>query len=456
MAQPTLSYSKPIPIRHAVNVVVVGGGPAGVAASVAAGRFGASVMLVEQTGTLGGMGTSGLVPGFCQMGDGKRIVVGGIGQEVVERLGKTDGLGPDVNPKALSGGIAFQVEKLKLLYDQMVTESGVLLRLMTSLVDVVTDGRRVRAVVLGGREGLYAVQAQCFVDATGDGLLSYLAGAKCELGDAKGDLMPPTPCSIFAGVDYKAFYEFRRKAHPRNAVQETVERAIEEGFFSTPDRHHPGAWRTGQHLAGMNVGHVHGTNAVDDAQLTKALLEGRRVVQENLAFYRKYIPGFEQAELATTGSLLGVRETRRVVADYMLTAEDFVAWRSFGDQIGRYCYPIDIHPSKATDKDYEAFLKEFKQQYCYKSGESYGIPLRSLIVRDVDNLMVAGRCMGTDRKMQGSTRVMPCCFITGQAAGVTAGMAVERDGAARKVESGLVVERLRKDGAYIPKPTASA
>ena len=104
----------------------------------------------------------------------------------------------------------------------------------------------------------------------------------------------------------------------------------------------------------------------------------------------------------------------------------------------------------------QAFLKEFRDQYRYKSGESYGIPLRSLIVRDANNLMVAGRCMGTDRKMQGSTRVMPCCFITGQAAGLTAAMAVEKDGAVRKVDSAFVVERLRKDGAYIPKPTPTS
>ncbi len=449
MAQPTFSWRKTIPIRHAVDVLVAGGGPAGIAASLAAARLGASVLLIEQTGTLGGMGTSGLVPGFCPMGDGKRVIVGGIGREVVDRLRAAGATGPDDRPDRWHGWIPFQVESLKLLYDEMIAEAGVTLRFLTTLVDVATDGRRVKHVVLCGRQGPYAVHAQCFVDATGDGLLSALAGAAYEIGDATGALQPPTLCSIFAGVDWETFHAFRRKDSGR-AVASALERAIADGHFSTPDRHHPGAFRTGRRLAGMNVGHVHGTNGADDAQLTAAMGKGRRIVQENLAFYRKYIPGFEQAELATTGSLLGVRETRRITADYTLTADDFVARRSFPDQIGRYNYAIDIHPSKPTQAAYNAFLKEFQQQYRYKAGESYGIPLRSLIVRDLTNVMVAGRCMGTDRKMQGSTRVMPCCFITGQAAGTTAAMAVDKDGAVRSVEADQVVQHLRNVRAYIP------
>ncbi len=456
MSDPTLTWRRSVPIRHAVDVLVIGGGPAGIAASLAAARLGASVLLIEQTGTLGGMGTSGLVPGFCPMGDGKRVIVGGIGREIVDRLRAAGWTGPGDRPGRWSGWIPFQVESLKLLYDQMITEAGITLRFLTTLVDVVTEGRRLKHVIVAGREGAYAIHAQSFVDATGDGLLSTLAGAAHEIGDETGALQPPTLCSIFANVDWKAFQRFRRKGLPGNAVQETVERAITEGFFTTPDRHHPGAFRTGQRLAGMNVGHVHGTNAVDDVQLTQAMIRGRRVVQENLAFYRKYIPGFEHAELATTGSLLGVRETRRIVADYTLTADDFVARRSFPDQIGRYNYAIDLHPTVATTQAYEAFLKEFQEQYRYKPGESYGIPLRSLIVRDLDNVMVAGRCMGTDRKMQGSTRVMPCCFITGQAAGVTAAMAVEKDGAVRNVEADHVVHQLKKTGAYIPEPSKSS
>ncbi len=452
MSQSNLSWSRSVPVGEDLDVLVVGGGPAGIAAALGAARLGASVLLVEQMGCLGGLGTSGLVPGFCPMSDGKRVLVGGIGREVVDRLRELGGTGPDDHGE-MWDWISYNPESLKRLYDDMILEAGVTLRFFTTLTDVLSEDGRVDAVVLTGRQGPYAVRARAFVDATGDGLLSHLAGAGCEFGDVGGRLQPPTLCSIFANVDWDAFTAFRKQAEPDDAVQQTVERAIDEGFFSTPDRHHSGAWRTGRLLAGMNVGHVHGTNGVDDASLTEGMIRARRVVAENLAFYRRFIPGFEGAELATTASLLGVRETRRVVADYMLTGDDFVAKRSFPDQIGRYNYPIDLHPIEATDEAYEAFLKEFREEFRYGPGQSYGIPLRSLIVRDLTNVMVAGRCMGTDRRMQGSTRVMPCCFITGHAAGVTAGMAADGDSTVRGVEADRVIQRLRDGGAYIPQPT---
>jgi len=145
-----------------------------------------------------------------------------------------------------------------------------------------------------------------------------------------------------------------------------------------------------------------------------------------------------------------VRETRRVVGEYVLSADDFLARRSFPDEIGRYNYPIDIHLSSGSREEYRRFEKEFFQEYRLGRGESYGIPYRSLVPKNVANLLVAGRCFSTDRKMQGSTRVMPCCFITGQAAGTAAALCAEQGVAPKTLDAEALRARLREAGAHIP------
>ena len=449
MTTPALAFTREIPIRHRVDVLVAGGGPAGVTAAVAAARHGASVMIVEQTGALGGLGTSGLVPGFCTMTDGEHLLADGLGREVIDRLRARNGTGPDDRPERW-WGIPFQAEALKIVYDEMVAEAGITLRLYTTLADVVMDNHRITTAVVCGRGGLYGIGAKVFVDATGDAMLSMLAGASWELGDDHGHTQSPTLVSLFTNVDWGAFLAFQKETGQGNNLQQTLKQAIDDGVFTYADMHHSGAWHVGHHMAGMNVNHVFGVNGTDDRQLTDATIEGRRLVQEHVRFYRQYVPGFEHLELATTGSLLGVRETRRVVGHYVLCADDFLAQSSFGDEIGRYNYPIDIHCSDPSRESYEAFKKEFTQEYRYKEGESYGIPYRSLVPTGPTNALVAGRCFSTDRKMQGSIRVMPCCFITGQAVGVAAAMCAAADTPAVDVDTDALRDRLRELGAYIP------
>ncbi|NMA19343.1 MAG: FAD-dependent oxidoreductase [Lentisphaerae bacterium] len=191
-------------------------------------------------------------------------------------------------------------------------------------------------------------------------------------------------------------------------------------------------------------------DGTDERSITKFLIEGRARMPEFERFYREYVPGYENLELVGTGSLMGIRESRRIQGDYVLNVEDFKRRAVFPDEIGRYCYPVDIHPAKPTADAYAAFEEEFRRNLRYQKGESYGIPYRCLIPRNVSNLLVAGRCISCDQKMQASIRVMPGCCITGQAAGMAAALCCEGKVNPRELKVGDLQQRLKKIGAWLP------
>jgi len=208
--------------------------------------------------------------------------------------------------------------------------------------------------------------------------------------------------------------------------------------------------RFGEHLGGGNIGHTFGVDGTDEVSLTKALVWGRKSLKEYEKYYREYLKGFEKAHLVATGSLLGVRETRRITGDYVLSLDDYKRRATFEDEIGRYCYSIDLHPTRPGKDTYEQHRKEFDEEFRYKSGESYGIPYRILTPRGLDNVLVAGRCVSSDRYVHGSIRVMPGCFITGQAAGIAAAIAAQKSLSTHKMDVKELQGRLKSFGAYLP------
>lgn len=191
-------------------------------------------------------------------------------------------------------------------------------------------------------------------------------------------------------------------------------------------------WRVGETVGGGNIGHTFEVDGTDEESLPRALQWGRKSLLEYERYYKGYLKGFEAMELVATGSLLGVRETRRIIGDYVLNVNDFNPSSTFDDEIGRYSYPIDIHIARPDKESYDAFHKEFTSMRLGK-GESYGIPYRILTPKGLDNALVAGRCVSTDRSMQASIRVMPGCYITGQAAGVAAAMAARAGTSTRHI-----------------------
>jgi hypothetical protein len=209
-------------------------------------------------------------------------------------------------------------------------------------------------------------------------------------------------------------------------------------------------YRLGERLGAGNIGHTFDVDGTDEVSLTKALVGGRKALMEYQRYYREYLQGFEKMNLVATGSLLGVRETRRIVGDYVLTLDDYKRRATFPDEIGRYAYPIDNHPLRPGKDSYAQHRREFDEALRYKKGESYGIPYRSLIPRGLDNVLVAGRCVSADRMVHGSIRVMPGCFITGQAAGSAAAMAAERGSLTRDIDVKDLQRRLKQLGGYLP------
>lgn len=454
---PQLAYTRTLPIEQSYDLIVAGGGPSGVAAAIAAGRAGLRVALIEQNGCLGGLGTSGLVNVWMPFADGEHTLMGGIGIELVEALHARGFLPPDVTPEFWRKGerrsLPFNGEGMKLVMDAFVEGAGVEVRFFTTLIDVVVHERHIQALIVSGKERLYALRAALYLDATGDATLSAMAGVPFEVGSEEGETQAPTLCSAVAGIDaerYLRFLQETRRPGDWQPLIEPLERAIADGVFSEPERHLPGIFMSGEGCGMLNAGHLFGVDCLSDRDLTRAMIAGRKKAQEYLRFYREYVEGCEGLLHMATAAVLGVRETRRIRGKYTLNVDDFLARRAFEDEIGRFNYPIDIHRSTPSLEDHAAFVQEFTKGHRLGVGESYGIPYRSLVPQEIENLLVSGRCISTDRLVQGSIRVMPCCFITGQAAGTAAALCKEQDLAPRELDAGLLRTVLREQGAYLP------
>ncbi len=433
----TIVFQRRVPIRHKVDVFVAGGGPAGVAAAVAAARQGVRVFLAERNVCFGGMGTAGMLPVFMPFGDGVHLLAAGIGSDVLKALGV-----PENHPTNHS--VTIQAEVLKRVYDDLVVQAGVDFTFQTELIAVEREEGRMSAAILASKSGLFAVQAEMFIDATGDGDLAAWAGAPFEKGDDQGRMMAGTLCSLWADIDWKRVYEGGRIPD-----QSRLPEAIQDGVFTLDDRHLPGMFQIGPTTGGGNIGHTFGLDGTDERSLTQALLWARKSLLQYEHYYKKYLKGFERVQLVATASQLGVRESRRILGDYVLSLDDFQRRAVFEDEIGRFSYPVDIHAPQPGEKAFKEYERDFTTLR-YSKGESYGIPYRTLLPRGLNNVLVAGRCISTDRAVQSSIRVMPGCFITGQAAGVAAALAVQKKTDTRRVPIAELQKRLKALGAYLP------
>lgn len=444
------------PVAFATDVCVVGGGPAGIAAALSAARSGAKVLLIERMGFLGGSATTMQVPAFAPFSDRTRAIVRGIGWEVLtehqKRLGRPL---PDPDSynvpqdKGRMDWVPLDVELLKRLYDELCEAADVTVLFHTFVPAVQQAAGLLESIVLANKAGLSLARAKVFIDATGDGDLAARAGCAFEQGDDDGKTQGMTLCFTVAGGSRTKYLEYVYTTGD-GYLAKLVERAKSEGTWELPDSSLVGMSFKSESVAGCNLGHVYGHDATDPLSVSAAEREGRRVVEKLLRFLRAYLPGQEAIELISSGPHIGVRESRRIVGEYTLTLDDYLACRTFPDDIARCAYFIDLH---AVTTEAAARAKQVtdgeKRSYALPTGQSHGIPYRCLIPQGIENLLVAGRCLSAERAVQGATRVMPYAFATGEAAGLAAALSLAGNGAVRAVNLPELRRRLLAQGAWL-------
>jgi hypothetical protein len=461
----SFQLTRSIPRDAPYDLVVAGGGPAGTAAAICAARLGLKTLLVEATGCLGGMGTSGLVASFGPVANGERMLVGGFMKELLETMWARKAFGPHVPleflHQQLNRWVPFQPEVLKRILDELAIAAGVEIRFFTRVIDADVTGQQVKGVIIHNIEGYRYVAAKTFVDATGDATLADLCGAQCKVVLRDTDTVAPsTLCSLFAGVDWNhpAYgSDWRGIDAVKNRVKsELLPQAIREGHFSQDDRFMPGMNKVAETFATLNGGHVFNLNPLSSRSLSDGMIFGRKLALEYESFYRKYVPGCQRAELVTTAPVMGVRDSRRIVGEFELTIEDFRARRQFSDQIAVYNRPTDVHPTNTSVEEYQRFLKDFDGKDNLGAGNCVGIPYSILVPREWENLWVAGRCHSSDTKVHGSIRAQSAAYMMGQAVGTAAAQSVATGQPACDLNTAVLVEGLRSAGAYLPQTILSS
>jgi glycine/D-amino acid oxidase-like deaminating enzyme len=463
LSRPRRAITVTLPPRQAMlaattDVLVVGGGPAGIGAALGAADAGAEVVLAERYGFLGGNATAALVmplmsfhtqrtmleqPGATKLfptdhGPGEPVVAGALAT-LLSRLVRAGGA---IAPSPDTGyTVPFDPELFKLVALELLDDAGVDFLFHAFASDVEHDGP-VRGVVFETKSGPLVIRARVVVDCTGDGDVAARAGAPYEIGREQDGLVQPMTLMFrmvqFERVEFEAYV----REHPEqwrgvHGLWDLIRKASEAGelelpredilFFGTP---HEGEVSVNS----TRVMRVLGTDVFD---WSRAELESRRQMRQIAAFLCRHVPGFEHAYIAQSGVHTGVRETRRIIGDYQLTAEDVLGAHKFDDVVARGAYPVDIHNPKGSG----TVLKRVPP------GQAYDIPLRALLPRGAEGLLVAGRCLSGTHEAHSSYRVMPIVMATGQAAGVCAALAAKRKATPRAVPAADVQAELMRQGA---------
>jgi len=408
------------------EVVVVGGGVAGVAAAIAASRCGVKTLLVERYGFLGGTATASSVRIFMNFYLDNKPLVGGIMLEIIDRLKELGGY--DERSKI------FDPELMKIVLEDMALEAGVELLYHTEFIDVVMKKNVVKGVIVHNKAGMQLIMSEITVDATGDGDVAVAAGCSYEKGrSVDGLTQPMTLIFELANVKEKLVpsrrvlnikFEESKKLGEINIPRENVL------WFKTPYKG----------LLFFNTTRITKVDGTDPKDLTRAEIEGRKQMLSFVLWLKKSFPeAFGDSYIARSGPQVGVRETRRIIGEYVLTEEDILSARKFPDAVCKANYPIDIHNP----------LGEGTVIKHPPSGDYYEIPYRCLVPKLIDNLLITGRCISATHEALAATRIMPTCIGLGQAAGVAAALSVKLKVSPRELNVGILRSTLKEQGAVL-------
>lgn len=447
--------AREIPVRDRVDVLVVGGGPAGIMAAEAAADGGARTMLIESRGFLGGNLAIGLpILGFLgRRGD---QIIKGLPQRFIDRLRDRGAAGEHVPCRLHVSLTIIDPEQAKSEAMATMERAGVEVLMYVLCVDTIKRDGRVCGVIIESKAGREAILAHTVIDCTGDADVAYRAGVECRKGDETGGMQPPTLMFCMRGVDVDALRkaivehpdiydmdtmpaeQFRRRDFITVGLRRQIAEARKAGL-DIPVARTILITGIADDEIWVNMSRVNGVDSTDPESYTRGEMVARHQIYEIERYLKRFVPGFAGAVMKCAAPFMGIRESRVIVGRYVLTADDILSCRRFDDAVAVASYPVDIHHAVGGDCS------------LYWCEDSYDIPYRSLVPAAIGGLLVAGRCASLSHEAMASARVMSTCMAMGEAAGRAAAMAL-RDG----VEVGDVdVDKLQKElirkGAYLKK-----